>query len=90
MVYDSAKWDNITLAFFLVDHFPRVIAFVLFHFEVCHFLVTILKQEKIYIALGYVFSVLNYTLLVRSLITDSFFCFEWNILEENVFLFIEV
>ena len=25
MVYDSAKWDNITLAFFLVDHFPRVI-----------------------------------------------------------------
>ena len=25
MVYDSAKWNNITLAFFLVDHFPRVI-----------------------------------------------------------------
>ena len=25
MVYDSAKWDNITLAYFLVDHFPRVI-----------------------------------------------------------------
>ena len=37
MVYDSAKWDNITLAFFLVDHFPRVIAFVLFHFVLCYF-----------------------------------------------------
>lgn len=33
MVYDSAKWDSITLAIFLVDHFARVIhCFVLFHF----------------------------------------------------------
>lgn len=38
MVYDSAKWNNITLAFFLVDTFLELlIAFVLFCFVFCYF-----------------------------------------------------